>query len=67
MFLIILSFVLVGFKLQAQEIKTNEKIILLGLNYGQANQNIFPFNNANYLYRNEFYKIQINYSLSKKK
>lgn len=40
--------------------KNNEKSLLFGINYGQASQNIFSFNNSNYFYRNDYLKIQIN-------
>ncbi len=39
----------------------------MGMNYGLASQNLAPFNNPKYIYNNEFYKLQVNYLLSKKK
>lgn len=44
--------------LAAQE---KNQTVRLGFNFGIGSQAKFPFNNTNYLYRNEFYKVQVNY------
>ena len=56
-------------KTSTQEIEKKEQInrIRLGLNYGQASQANFPFNNQNYLYENTYFKIQVNYLLTQRK
>lgn len=61
-FLIIFSF-----KTFSQDKENSNEALFLGLNYGQAAQNRFPFDNPNYLYTTEFVKVQINYRLAKKK
>lgn len=43
--------------------KKNRKI---GLNYGKATQSFFPFNNANYIYNTEYYKVQISSVIASK-
>ena len=52
-----------------QEIKKKEQVsrIRLGLNYGQASQSNFLFNNRNYFYENNYFKGQINYLLKQQK
>ena len=62
---ILLSIVLIC-KTYSQEIENNGRISL-GLNYGQAAQDKFPYDNPDYLYQNQYFKIQLNYLLSKKK
>ena len=47
--------------------KEKDKRLLFGLNYGQASQNKTPLNDKDYLYNNQYFKIQINYLLLKKK
>ncbi|WP_075340447.1 acyloxyacyl hydrolase [Tenacibaculum agarivorans] len=49
--------------LYAQEAKNRYS---LGLNYGQASQNLFPLNDSDYLYNNQFLKLQVNYKLTQK-
>jgi hypothetical protein len=56
-------------KTVAQEFKKKKQtdIIRLGLNFGHASQAVFPYNNPNYLYKTNYFKIQINYLLTQKK
>lgn len=65
-YLIFLISVAFAFKVYAQKDDGNKRL-RLGLNYGQASQNRFPLDNPNYLYENQFFKIQIVYLLSKHK
>lgn len=51
---------------RAQEVN-KDKSLRLGFNYGKSTQNIFPFNNPNYAYRNDSFSFQFNYLLSQKK
>ena len=67
LFLIFLFSILVIFKIHSQDNKKRNTVLFLGLNYGQAKQDQFPFNNPNYLYNNKYFKFQINYLLSEKK
>lgn len=63
----ILFFFILSFQIFSQENKKSGKAIFLGLNYGQASEDHFPFNNPNYFYTTEFFKIQINYLIADKK
>lgn len=62
---ILIHFIFLSIIYSQENEKTNK--ISVGFNYGQASQNMPPFDNPKYLYDNEFYKIQVNYLLSKKK
>ncbi|WP_299135000.1 acyloxyacyl hydrolase [uncultured Tenacibaculum sp.] len=61
-FFFFFSFFLI-FKVKSQEEQKKNATILIGLNYGKSFQDIFPFNDPDYLYKNQFLKIQINYLL----
>lgn len=58
---------LLTFRVHSQVIEKRHKILLLGLNYGQSSQNKFPFDSPDYLYDNQYFKIQINYILAQRK
>lgn len=51
----------------AQEVKRETDILSVGLNYGRATENSFPFNNRNYTYETQYFKGQVNYVFSQKK
>jgi len=66
---LVLSVISIHFSsLLAQESskKKRFKELRIGLNYGQASQARFPFNNDNYFYENTYLKGQINYLLREK-
>lgn len=67
LFLFFLISTIVIFKVYSQKNKKHNTGLFLGLIYGQAAQDKFPFNNSNYLYSNKYFKFQINYLLSEKK
>ena len=51
----------------SQEKNISNQKLWLGLNYGQASRNTFIYDSPDYLYSNQFLKIQLNYVLSAKK
>jgi len=53
-------------KVNAQDTIQKNKKIRLGFNYGFGTQQSYPFNSKDYTYDVQFYKIQINYLISKK-
>lgn len=53
-------------KINAQDTIQKNSKIRIGLNYGFGTQQSYPFNSKDYTYDVQFYKIQINYLLSKK-
>jgi len=53
-------------KVNAQDTIQKNKKIKLGFNYGFGTQQSYPFNSKDYTYDVQFYKIQINYLISKK-
>ncbi|WP_435623955.1 acyloxyacyl hydrolase [Flagellimonas sp.] len=61
--IIFFFFSIFGLSSFAQEIKTSDKKIWLGLNYGLASRNSFIYKSPDYLYRNRFLKVQANYLL----
>lgn len=66
-FHLVLYFMIFSLISFSQQSRKNSKPFYLGLNYGQAAQDRFPFNNPNYLYTTEFFKLQINYQLAHKR
>ena len=67
LFLLLLFSIVVIFRTHSQPTPKSNGTLFLGLNYGHASVNEFPFNNADYSYNNRYVKMQINYLLSKRK
>ena len=61
-----LLFILSSEQLISQETGSEIKIIKFGFNYGQGEQETFPFNSPDYSYDAVFYKFQFNYGLFRK-
>jgi len=59
-------FVLIN-KVSAQDTTQKNEKVRLGFNYGFGTQQSYPFNSKDYTYDVEFYKIQVNYLISKKR
>lgn len=66
-FCLIIFLTILSFQSYSQNLENIKKPLYLGLNYGQASQNHFPYDNPNYSYSTEFLKVQINYQLVEKK
>ena len=64
-FLTFLCSISIAFSSLGQDAK-QEKKWKVGLNYGQASQNRFPLDNRNYIYNNNYFKAQLNYTFLKK-
>jgi len=70
---LIIYFLLLGFFFNNKVIGQNfqhaelNSKIRIGLNYGQASQAKFPFNNTDYLYENNYFKLQFNTLLFEKR
>jgi hypothetical protein len=62
--IILIVLLCVTFHCFSQKKDTNH---LIGLNYGQANQHNFIFNDDDYFYKNSYLKFQWNYIFSKKR
>jgi len=65
---VLITFLLFNVTIAAQNSKSGiiKKELSLGLNYGQAAQEYFPYYNENYLYESKYFKGQINYLLLQK-
>lgn len=62
---IILLFIFSFIKLSAQKI--NLEKLWIGINQGHATQNLVPIYNKNYIYKSDYYKLQLVYNFKEKK